>query len=130
MGSVKTKDEVARRRRAPLRPVDMVHLTKQALGDPGLEAEILRAFSERIAEHFAALERSTTVEDLLHHLHTLKGASLGVGAWSLAEHAHVMASELKAGGPVRPERVDDIEMAVEEVQHFIAQHLAHADLDG
>jgi len=116
-------------RRMPSRPIDMMHLTKQALGDAGLEGEILRAYSETIGTHFAKLERSTNVDDLLHHLHTLKGASIGVGAWALAEHAHVMANELKTGEAVNPERVDDIHMAVEEVQAFISQRLAFADLD-
>lgn len=113
--------------RRPTRPIDMMHLAKQALGDPGLELEILRAYSETIARHFDRLERSSTVPDLLHNLHTLKGASIGVGAWSLAEHAHVMACELKAGEPINPERVEDIHMAVEEVQAFIAERIAAED---
>jgi len=105
-------------------PIDVMHLAKQALGDEGLELEILRAYSETIARHFGRLERSTSVPDLLHNLHTIKGASVGVGAWSLAEHAHVMATELKAGEPVNPERIDDIHVAVEEVQAFIAERIA------
>jgi chemotaxis protein histidine kinase CheA len=109
------------------RPIDMMHLAKQALGDPGLELEILRAYSETMARHVDRLEQSTTVPDLLHNLHTIKGASVGVGAWSLAEHAHVMTTELNAGEPVNPERVEDIRMAVEEVQTFIADRIARAE---
>ncbi|MDR3471927.1 MAG: Hpt domain-containing protein [Devosia sp.] len=114
-------------RRTPARPIDMMHLAKQALGDPGLELEILRAFSESTAKHFSGLENSTNLPDLLHHLHTLKGASIGVGAWSLAEHAHIMNRELKSGMRVDPELVEDIRMAVEEVQAFIAQRIAEAE---
>ena len=34
------------------------------------------------------------------------------------------SSELKAGEPVNPERIDDIHVAVEEVQAFIAERIA------
>jgi hypothetical protein len=124
MSTIAFRHPSAAARKVRLHPIDMMHLAKQALGDEGLELEILRAYSETIGRHFERLEHSTNVADLLHNLHTLKGASVGVGAWSLAEHAHVMASELKAGEPVNPERIDDIHMAVAEVQNFIAERIA------
>jgi hypothetical protein len=111
------------------RPIDMMHLTKQALGDPGLETEILRTFDERLAVQFAGLETSVAVPELLRYLDVIRKASVGVGAWSLAEHAHVMESELKAGEPVNPERVDDIHMAVEEVRTFIGERIALDDAE-
>lgn len=111
------------------RPIDMVHLAKQALGDPGLEIEILRTFDERLAAQFAGLENSVSVPDLLRHLDVIRKASVGVGAWSLAEHAHVMETELKGGEPVSPERVDDIHMAVEEVREFISGRIALDDAE-
>jgi hypothetical protein len=113
-------------RRTAARPIDMMHLAKQALGDPALEIEILRTFSERIARHFSGLETATSVPDMLHHLHTLKAASVGVGAWSLAEHAHIMNEELILGTPLDPELIEDIRMAVTEVQAFIAPRIADA----
>lgn len=117
------------RKPMPARPIDMMHLTKQALGDPGLEVEILRMFDERLATHFGALETSVTVPDLLRHLDVIRKASVGVGAWSLAEHAHVMETELKTGEPVNPERVDDIHMAVEEVRAFVGERIALDDAE-
>jgi HPt (histidine-containing phosphotransfer) domain-containing protein len=114
-------------RRTAARPIDMMHLAKQALGDPSLEVEILRTFSERIGRHFSGLESATSVPDLLHHLHTLKAASVGVGAWSLAEHAHIMNEELLSGTPIDPELIEDIRIAVAEVQAFIAPRIADAD---
>ena len=54
----------------------------------------------------------------------IRRSAAGVGAWSLVEHAKVLEAELKAGLPVNPERVDDIEMAVEELRVFIAERLA------
>jgi hypothetical protein len=109
------------------RPIDMLHLARQSLGDPGLEIEILRMFDEAIAVHFARLEQATSIPELLHELHILKAASVGVGAWSLAEHAHIMESELKAGEAVNPERVDDINMSLTEVRPFVAQQVALDD---
>jgi hypothetical protein len=113
--------------RPATRPIDLMHLAKQALGDPGLEVEILRMFDETLSVHFAGLEQSTTVAALLGHLHIIKAASVGVGAWSLAEHAHVMETELNAGEPVNPERVDDIHIAVEELRVYIADRVAAFD---
>ncbi len=102
------------------RPIDLPHLAEQALGDPSLEVEILIMFDEILTVNFARLETAGTLADLQTHLHTLRAASIGVGAWSLAEHVRVMQVELAAGGPVNPERVEDIRMAIEEVRAFIA----------
>lgn len=116
-------------KRPVARPIDMMHLTKQALGDVGLEGEILRNFDEVLAAHFDRLERSGSVPDLLHNLHIIRGASVGVGAWSLAEHAHVMETELNEGEAVNPERVEDIHFAVEEVRTFVARRIAEIDAE-
>ena len=114
---------------APRVPIDTMHLAKQAMGDPGLELEVLRLFDEVARVNFTRLESSATVPELLRHLHTLKGASVGIGAWALAEHAHIMEDELKAGKPVNPEHIQDIHMSVEEVRAFIARRIAEAGAD-
>lgn len=110
-------------RQLPRRPIDMFHLAGQALGDPGLELEILRMYDEIIDVHFARLGMAVEKSDLLHHLHTIKAASAGVGAFMLAEHAHVMEREIAADGPRDPERLADIAMAVSEVRAFIAEQI-------
>lgn len=102
------------------KPIDMVHLEKQAMGDWGLECEVLRLFDTMSKTYYERLERSTTVPDLLRNLHTLKGAALGVGAFGLSELARVAEAELRSGGPVNPERIDDLNVAVQEVSAFIA----------
>ena len=107
-------------------PIDLDHLSRQTLGDAGLEAEVLRLFDEMSHTYYARLEASTNVPDLLRHLHTLKGASAGVGAFGLAELARIAEAELRQGAPVNPERIDDLNVAVEEVSAFIAQRLKHA----
>ena len=101
------------------RPIDMEHLSKQTLGDSGLELEVLRLFDEMSHIYYARLETSTTVPDLLQNLHTLKGAASGIGAFGLAELARVAEAELREGAAVNPERIDDLNMAVQEVSAFI-----------
>lgn len=100
-------------------PIDLAHLEKQALGDKGLEAEVLRMFDQMAHIYLRRLETSTTVEDLVRHLHTLKGAAAGIGARKIAELAGVAEDELRAGRPVSPERIDDIAVAVQECSAFI-----------
>lgn len=103
----------------------MAHLGRQTMGDPGLQSEVLRLFEQMSHVYFRRLETSTTVEDLLRNLHTLKGAAAGIGAGSIAELARVAEEELRAGGPVSPERIDDIGMAVQECSAFIGGLLEH-----
>lgn len=103
------------------RPVDLEHLAKQTLGDELLGHEVLRLFDQTARTIYGRLEASTTIEQLLMQLHTLKGAASGVGAWAIADLARLAESELKAGAPVSPERIDDIGLAVHEVSAFISE---------
>lgn len=107
-------------------PIDMVHLSRQTLGDSGLEMEVLRLFDEMSHVYYERLETSTTVPDLLRNLHTIKGAAAGIGAFGLAELARVAETELREGASVNPERIDDLHMAVEELSAFIGQYLQKA----
>jgi HPt (histidine-containing phosphotransfer) domain-containing protein len=105
------------------RPIDMDHLSRQTLGDRGLQQEVLRLFDEMSHVYFERLEVSTTVDELLRNLHTIKGAAAGIGAFGLAELARVAEAELRAGAPVNPERIDDLAIAVQEVSAFIGDRL-------
>ncbi len=104
----------------PHRPIDLVHLSGQSLGDDGLRDEILRIYADQAQRHLARLEASTSVEQLLQNLRTLRLAATGVGAVTVRDLALVAEQELRAGAPVNPERIDDIAMAVAECDAFIA----------
>lgn len=101
----------------------MVHLSKQTLGDPGLEGEVLRLFDQMVRVYFGRLEASTTAVDQLRHLHTLKGAAGGVGAFTLASLAKTAEEEIRQTDAITPERVSDIGIAVQEVSNFIGEIL-------
>jgi HPt (histidine-containing phosphotransfer) domain-containing protein len=109
-----------------LHPIDMGHLGRQTLGDPGLEEEVLRLFDQMARVYYDRLETSTNTADLLRNLHTLKGAASGIGAFGLAELARVAETELRDGAPVNPERIDDLNVAVQEVSAFIGERLRDA----
>lgn len=107
------------------RPIDMVHLSKQTLGDHGLETEVLRLFDQMSRVYFGRLESSTTEADVLRHLHTLKGAASGVGAWGIADLAKAAETQIREGGVVNPEQIDDLDIAVQECSAFIGDILAN-----
>lgn len=107
------------------RPIDLVHLAKQTLGDPGLEAEVLIMFESLSRTYLERLKDAQGREALAHALHALKGASAGVGANTIRDLARQAEAELAKVGAVTPETIADISMAVEEVAGFIARLLHH-----
>ncbi len=109
-----------------MRPIDLVHLARQCLGDENLEYEILRLFDTTISTYFGRLERAEDDAGRALNLHSIKGAASGVGAWTIVELAKAAETELQAGGPIAPERIADLGLAVEEVRVSIARMLADA----
>ena len=107
-----------------MRPIDLVHLAKQCLGDEQLEQEILRLFDTTVKSYFARLEQASSFDDLAMSLHSIKGAASGVGAFTIAELAKAAEVEMQAGRPLSVERIADLGMAIEEVRSFIARMLS------
>lgn len=107
-----------------LRPIDLVHLAKQCLGDEHLEYEILRLFDTTIKTYFERLELAATYDDLAINLHSIKGAAGGVGAFTIADLAKACEIEMQAGRPLGAERLADLGIAIEEVCSFIARMLS------
>ncbi len=105
------------------RPIDMVHLSRQSLGDPGLEEEILRMFDQLAGTYVGRLRGAVDRDDILLNLHSLKGASAGVGAGAIASLTAEAETECRANGKLSGERLADITMAVEEVRTFISEIL-------
>jgi len=109
----------------PMRPIDLVHLAKQCLGDEHLEYEVLRLFDATVKTYFGRLEQAASYDDLAINLHSLKGAASGVGAWTIADLAKAAEVEMQAGRPLNAERIADLGVAVEEVSVFIGRMLSN-----
>lgn len=107
----------------PKRPIDLVHLARQSLGDPGLEEEILRMFDQMVGIYMGRVREAAQVGDVAPNLHALKGAAAGVGALSIAALTEEAESELNVEGRLGAERIADLSHAVEEVRAFIAELL-------
>ncbi len=105
------------------RPIDLVHLARQSLGDPGLEEEILRMFDQMVGIYMARVREAAQVGNVSGNLHALKGAAAGVGAVSIASLAELAEGEMSSDGRLGAERVADLSHAVEEVRTFIADLL-------
>lgn len=105
------------------RVIDLVHLARQTLGDRELELEILRIFAKLTRAYLKGVVAPGSPEELKLSLHSLKGASVGVGANGLAASALAAEVELRETGEVQSESVADISMAVEEVNVFIDELL-------
>jgi len=100
-------------------PIDMEHLGRQALGDPGLQDEVLRLYARMSQVYLGRIEASTTLQMLLEHLHTMKSAAAGIGAWGVRDLAKQAEDDLRSGQAVNPERIEDIAVAVAECINFI-----------
>ncbi|WP_404403183.1 Hpt domain-containing protein [Pelagibacterium halotolerans] len=101
------------------RPIDLVHLARQTLGDKALECEVLRMFDRQVNLYFERVRATTDPDELAMGLHTLKGASVGIGAVSLAGVARAAEVELRETGALDAETLDDMAMAVAEVSAYI-----------
>lgn len=70
------------------KPVDLVHLSNQTMGDRVLENEILEIFLSHAHHYFHAWKNSKTSTARVRAAHTLKGGARGIGAWDLADMAN------------------------------------------
>ncbi|WP_423068202.1 Hpt domain-containing protein [Devosia sp. CN2-171] len=100
-------------------PIDMVHLEQQSLGDPGLQEEVLRLYSQMSGVYLTRIEESSSSEELARHLHTLKSAAAGIGAWQVRDLAKHAEDALREGHPVNPEHIEAIAEAVGACRAFI-----------
>ena len=96
------------------RPIDLVHLARQTLGDRNLEAEILNLFVQQLV---TARERIASVgaEERRGLAHGLKGSARGVGAFGIAD----LADLIEADGGDRA-LVARLSAEIDQVRDFIA----------
>lgn len=68
-------------------PVDLVHLSKQTLGDKDLEIEVLGLFVNQSTLFLQRLQSAASVKERKRVAHTILGSARGLGAWQVAEEA-------------------------------------------
>jgi HPt (histidine-containing phosphotransfer) domain-containing protein len=96
------------------RPVDLVHLARQTMGDRDLEQEVLALFVQQALSVRDRIVQASLNERLLL-AHGLKGSARGIGAFAIAD----CASEIES----RPDDgtvLSRLGALIEEVRDFIA----------
>ncbi|MGH6760205.1 MAG: Hpt domain-containing protein [Phyllobacterium sp.] len=96
------------------RPVDLVHLMRQTMGDRALETEILSMFSRQAAALAEKLGEAKG-KDRVILAHTLKGSARSVGAFEVSRHAEKLESD-----PGNASAMKALIGALRDVQEFIA----------
>lgn len=71
------------------RPIDLVHLARQTLGDRDLEREILNLFTVQARALLVRIGTAETLQERGDLAHTLKGSARAVGAWAVADAAEL-----------------------------------------
>ena len=104
------------------RPIDLVHLARQTLGDRELEREILALFvrqSRTLGSRIAALMTGPECGDLVH---TLKGSARAVGAWRVARQAEQVEDAMLRSAKPAGEACDPVlSREIRELTELIAE---------
>jgi HPt (histidine-containing phosphotransfer) domain-containing protein len=100
--------------KAPDRPVDLVHLARQTMGDRDLEREVLALFVQQALSVRDKIADAGDKERLML-AHGLKGSARGVGAFAVADCAAEIERE-----PSDVRTVKRLGTLIEEVRDFIA----------
>lgn len=96
------------------RPVDLVHLAKQTMGDRMLEEEVLQLFMQQaVIIGDRIIEAEPTERKRLAH--TLKGSARGIGAFIVADRAYAIEQN-----PDRADLIDGLVESLHSVREFIA----------
>ncbi|MEO1065753.1 MAG: Hpt domain-containing protein [Pseudomonadota bacterium] len=98
------------------RPIDLVHLAKQTLGNRSLENEVLRLFLTQSDIYLDRVHNACSREDRFAAVHTIKGSARNIGAWDVADAAETLekAAADNCGGEVK-----GLETALVETRMFI-----------
>jgi len=95
------------------RPIDLVHLARQTMGDKALEAEILQMFAKqaRCLVQEISIAEAATVTSLSHRL---KGSANAVGAFKVSSAAARLEAE-----PSDAAAMATLHSAIIEAENFI-----------
>jgi HPt (histidine-containing phosphotransfer) domain-containing protein len=102
------------------RPIDLVHLARNTMGDRSLEREVLQLFDRQSALLIARM-RAAAPGGIAMLAHTLKGSARGIGAWRVARAAEAL--EAACGSSDCDGALDHLAAATEEARVVIAELL-------
>jgi HPt (histidine-containing phosphotransfer) domain-containing protein len=105
-----------------IRPVDLVHLSRQTMGDRDLEREVLALFEHQSLAILARLREASNAKSWSEAAHTLKGSARGIGAFEVAKLAEEL--ELVADDYLSCEAwtsLKKLEGCVSETNSYIAE---------
>jgi HPt (histidine-containing phosphotransfer) domain-containing protein len=109
------------------RPVDLVHLARQTLGDKSLELEVLALFERQSTILLNRLDSASDSKAWRDAAHTLKGSAQGIGAWRVARTAEsVEKCQGERGSPAASDALDALRSAVAEANATIRNLVARA----
>lgn len=95
------------------RPIDLVHLANQTMGDKGLELEVLQMFARQARR--CIQEFSTGNSDIIKaSAHRLKGAAMAVGAYRVTSAAEELEENSDSAS-----QIANVGAAVLEAENFI-----------
>jgi HPt (histidine-containing phosphotransfer) domain-containing protein len=95
------------------RPIDLVHLARQTMGDKVLEVEVLQMFARQARACLQDIGSGNT-EKATAGAHLLKGAASAVGAFKVAEAADAFENRINDAS-----RMAAVGAAVVDAENFI-----------
>lgn len=108
-------------------PIDLVHLSRQTLGDRALETELLRLFAGQCEQILAKLEETQGDRQASGDLaHTLKGSARAVGATAVAAAAEKYEVDLSVVPLAEPPSIASLKMAADEAREHIIRLLGES----
>ncbi|MBN9033797.1 MAG: Hpt domain-containing protein [Rhizobiales bacterium 63-7] len=100
-------------RAAPSRPIDLVHLAGQTMGDKALEIEVLQTFARHARASLQEIAHGDRAGAAIA-IHRLKGAAAAVGAFQVSA-----AAEKLEASPTDAALFAGVDAAVLEAENFI-----------
>jgi HPt (histidine-containing phosphotransfer) domain-containing protein len=96
------------------RPIDLVHLTRQTMGDRALETEILGMFAKQMSGSRLSMAKGNA-DERKRLAHTIKGTARSVGAFSLGDVAERIEK-----APLNANLINELSDEIAHVLDFIA----------
>jgi HPt (histidine-containing phosphotransfer) domain-containing protein len=108
------------------RPIDLIHLARQTMGDRDLETELLHLFRRQagqIMERLSADLPGDSIPWRADLAHTLKGSARAIGATRVAIKAEIYEVQVRDGAPNLKPALGALKSAVDEACGAIADLL-------